>query len=382
MKPTSRMTALGLSALLALLVSVASPAEPSGAGPMVACPTFTPLHGFLPVLFWLGILPKPVMASTIAASDTSTSTVIRPDPRDQITCGKTVVRPVNDVAFSTRTLPSGKSVDLLMDILMPASPGKKPLVVYVTGGGFIQAPKDSALNLRTFVAEAGFVVASLQYRTVANGANYRDGVADVKSAIRYLRANADKFGIDPRKVAVWGESAGGYIVAMVGVTNGMKDFDVGNDLAQSSDVQAVVNKFGASDTSKLAADFDAQASSAINAPNNAIAQYIGMDPGTRLLDTRVAAGVANPLTYVNAGSPPFLLMHGSQDTLVSPSQTLILHNALTAAGAKSVRYVLDGAGHGDLSFMGDEKSGLPWSSNQAMGLIVEFLHRSLVSAQK
>ena len=70
-------------------------------------------------------------------------------------------------------------------------------------------------------------------------------------------------------------------------------------------------------------------------------------------------------------------MHGSQDRLVSPSQTLMLHNALRAAHADSTRYVLDGANHGDLSFLGDEKSGLPWSSNQAMGLIVEFLKKTI-----
>jgi acetyl esterase/lipase len=151
----------------------------------------------MPFLFWAGILPKPVMATTIAASDTSTSVVIRPDPNDQISCGRTAITTVEDVVFSTRTLANGKSLDLSMDIQMPEPRRKRPLVVYVTGGGFIQAPKEAALNLRTYVAEAGFVVASIQYRTVRNGANYRDGVADVKSAIRYLRANADKYGIDP-----------------------------------------------------------------------------------------------------------------------------------------------------------------------------------------
>jgi fermentation-respiration switch protein FrsA (DUF1100 family) len=66
-------------------------------------------------------------------------------------------------------------------------------------------------------------------------------------------------------------------------------------------------------------------------------------------------------------------MHGSKDRLVSPSQTLMLHNALLSAGAHSTRYVLDGADHGDLAFMGDEKSGLPWSEKETMGIIVDFL---------
>jgi len=321
------------------------------------------------------------MASTIAASDTSTSIVIHPDPNDQITCGRTAIRTIADVTFSTRTLPNGKSMDLLMDIQVPDPPRKRPLVVYITGGGFIQAPKEAALDLRTYVAEAGFVVASIQYRTTRSGGNYRDGIADVKSAIRYLRANAEKYGIDSGKIAVWGESAGGYLAAMVGVSNGIKTFEVGNNLGQSSDVQAVVDKFGPSDLSKLAADFDSHAKEADNKDDNPIAQYIGMTSGTHVLDTRIATTVANPLTYINASAPPFLIFHGSQDKLISPSQTLVLHNALIGAGGHSTRYVLDGAGHGDLSFLGDSKSGLPWSTNQTMGIIVDFLNRSIGSAQ-
>lgn len=361
----------------AFLASSALIAARATADSLTPCPTVAPLHGLMPFLFWTGILPKPVMATTVAASDTSTSIVIRPDTNDQITCGKTAITTVEDVVFSTRTLANGKSMDLSMDIQMPEPRRKRPLVVYVTGGGFIQAPKEAALNLRTYVAEAGFVVASVQYRTVRNGANYRDGIADVKSAIRYLRANADKYGIDPGKVAVWGESAGGYLVAMVGVTNGIKDFDIGNNLEQSSDVQAVVDKFGASDTSKIAADFDAHAKEANNANDNSIAQYIGIARGSHVLDFRIAMTSANPLTYVKASNPPFLIFHGSQDRLVSPSQTLMLHAALIAAGAPSTRYVLDQAGHGDLSFLGDSKSGLPWSSKQTMGIIVDFLKRSI-----
>lgn len=371
---TSTSSVAFATALLALSALIAAQAA---ADSLAACPTVAPLHGLMPFLFWTGIFPKPVMATTVAASNTGTSIVIRPDSTDQIACGKTAITTVEDVVFSTRTLANGKSMDLLMDIQMPDPRRKRPLVVYVTGGGFIQAPKEAALNLRTYVAEAGFVVASIQYRTVRNGANYRDGIGDVKSAIRYLRANADKYGIDPGKVAVWGESAGGYLVAMAGVTNGIKDFDIGNNLDQSSDVQAVVDKFGPSDTSKIAADFDAHAKEADNANDNPIAQYIGIARGSHVLDIQIATTSANPLTYAKASNPPFLIFHGSQDRLVSPSQTLMLHDALIAAGAPSTRYVLDQAGHGDLSFLGDTQSGLPWSAKQTMGIIVDFLKRSI-----
>jgi acetyl esterase/lipase len=371
------VSGLILCVLNAALLSAAGSARASSPDAISECPNVRPMHGLLPILFWIGLLPKPTLASTVAASDTSTSVVIRPNPADQITCGRTRLKAVNDVVFARRALPGGKPLDLSMDIQMPDSPKPSPLVIYVTGGGFIQAPKEAALNLRTYVAEDGFVVASVEYRTVRNGANYRDGIADVKSAIRYLRANAAKYGIDPNHIAVWGESAGGYLAAMVGVTNGDKSFDVGNDLMQSSDVDAVVDKFGASDLSKLAFDFDSGARAADNGPNSAIAQYIAMAPGTRLLDAHIASTAANPLSYVSATAPTFLILHGSRDRLVSPSQTLILHNALIAAGGHSVRYVLDGADHGDLAFLGDAESGLPWSAKQTMDIITGFLKASI-----
>jgi acetyl esterase/lipase len=315
----------------------------------------------------LPVVPKITVSSTVSVSDTSTSTVIRPDPKDQITCGRTSLNSINDVIFSEPRLSNGKTADLQMDLQIPMPSRKRPLVVYVTGGGFVIAAKEAALDLRTYVAEAGFVVASVQYRTLSDGANFRDSIEDIKSAIRYLRANADRFDVDPDKVAVWGESAGGYLASMVGLTNGHKSFDVGANLNQSSAVQAVVDKFGPSDATKLAADFDAHSKAWYASPANPVSLYMGADVAT----------VANPLTYVGASKPPFLFFHGTQDRLVSPTQTLILHNALSAAGSRTSRYVLEGAGHGDMSFMGDSESGLPWSTKETMGIIVDFLRASI-----
>src|SRR5258708_11905244 len=130
--------------------------------------------------------PVVIVAKTIASVDSSTSTVISPDIADQITCGKAVTDTIREVVFSEPTLHDGTAKKLAIDIQIPKRLGPKPVVVYIPGGGFVVAPKESAINLRTFVAEAGFVVASIQYRTVSDGANYRDSIADVKSAIRYL----------------------------------------------------------------------------------------------------------------------------------------------------------------------------------------------------
>jgi acetyl esterase/lipase len=337
------------------------------------CPQFTPMHGLMPLLFRIGVLPKPPIAASVAPSDTSTSIIIHPDRHDQIQCGKTPIKSLQDVVYAAPKLPNGKTTPLKMDLLIPEGVRKRTVVVYVPGGGFVVAAKESALNLRTYVAEAGFAVASIQYRTTRDSANYRDGIEDIKAAIRFLRANADKYGIDAGAVAVWGESAGGYLATMVGVTNHDATFDAGANLHQSGEVQGVIDDFGASDISKMAADFDAATQRTIYG-NQGLVQYIGKAPDGNTLDPGIAGTAANPLKYIHADAPPFLIFHGNHDRMVSPSQTLILHEALTAAGVHSTRYVVDGAAHGDLSFIGDAQSGLLWSTNKVMNLIVDFLN--------
>jgi acetyl esterase/lipase len=161
---------------------------------------------------------------------------------------------------------------------------------------------------------------------------------------------------------------------MVGVTNHDSTFDAGANLSQSSDVQGVITDFGASDISRMAADFDAATQHALYT-NEGLYQYIGKASYANTLDSGIASTAANPLKYIRANDPPFLIFHGNQDRMVSPSQTLILHNALVAAGVPSTRYVVDGAGHGDLAFMGDTQSGLLWSTNKVMNLIVAYLNR-------
>ncbi|MBB5062659.1 alpha/beta hydrolase [Granulicella mallensis] len=307
------------------------------------------------------------LSPTVKPSDTSTSIVIHPDPSKQIVCGKVPLTTYDNVVYSTPNAAKGGR-SLRMDILVSKTPGRKPLVVYAAGGGFVMANKESDLMLRTYVAEAGFVVASIEYRTVRDGATYREGVADMKSAIRFLRSTAEQYSIDPDDVGVWGQSAGGYIVAMVGVTNNDKAFDVGDHLDQSSSVKAVVDKFGPSDVSKVDADYNG----AQNAPARRALYVNGFLPDGGLRDP-----VSSPINHIAPSDVAFLIFHGSHDGLVSPSQTLIFHNALLAAGVNSKRYVLEGANHGDLTVLGDKVAGLPWSSMQTMDLIVDFFRTSL-----
>ena len=316
------------------------------------------------------------LAKTIAPADASTSTIIKPDIAAQIGCGKVAVKIVSEVTYAEAGSNGARA--LKMDILIPAGAGKRPLVVYVPGGGFVLNNKEGALNLRTYVAEAGFFVASINYRTALDGATYVDGVADVKQAIRWLRAHADEYGIDPERVAIWGESAGGYLAVMVGLTDGDPKYERGGNLDQSSRVQAIVDKFGPTDLSTIAADFDEETRRDYARPSPTIGYVGGLTPDGKLNDP-----ASDPVNHIKEphikgpNVPPFLILHGTQDRLVSPSQSLRLHNALRAAGSDSTRYLIDGGNHGDLAFLGDTQAGLSWSNTEVMGIIVDFLGAKL-----
>jgi acetyl esterase/lipase len=321
--------------------------------------------------------PSIPLAKTVAPSDTSTSVVID-GGGPQIRFGKVQLTTHNDVLYDT-TMSGDKQIPLTLDVQVPQTAGNKPLVVYISGGGFLRNDKTANLRRRTYVAEQGYVVASIEYRTVLSGATYRDSIADVKSAIRYLRAHAEQYHIEASNAALWGESAGGYLAAMTGVTNGLNRFENGTNPGQSSAVQAVVDEFGPSDISQIASDYDIATQETNYAAANWLAQFV-FGPNTILSvrDNPTSMAAANPVSYVTASSPPFLLLHGIADQLVSPSQTLILHNALRANGVDSTRYVVEGANHGDMTFMGfDPDTVQQWSSQPVMDAITGFLNNQL-----
>ena len=136
--------------------------------------------------------------------------------------------------------------DLKMDLLAPSGSsgqGKRPLFVWICGGGFATMERSAYIPWLTYFAKRGYIAASIEYR-LSNSAHFPAQIEDVKKAIRFLRAHADEYGIDPDRVAVGGESAGGNLASMVGVTNDIAAFDVGEYPEQSSHVSAVVNFYG------------------------------------------------------------------------------------------------------------------------------------------
>ncbi|MGW6930910.1 alpha/beta hydrolase fold domain-containing protein [Lentzea sp. NPDC054927] len=342
---------------LVLVVSACSSTDPapSSAPALAACPSSVVQGG-------QGQRP-PQAAELKVPVDTSTSKVIDPAGAKQIQCGRTKLTATNDVVYTT----AEAAKPLHVDIQVPAGDGAKPLVIYVPGGGFSSADRKQTLNLRTFVAEAGYVVASIEYRVRPDGAVYTDGIADIRTAVRYLRANASTYGIDPDRVALWGESAGGYLASMAGVTDADAD----------SRVQAVIDKFGASDFTKLMADYGPEAEQGFANSPNPIAQYITGSAGKTLAASPEAVVAANPVTHAGPGDPPLLILHGDSDKLISPSQTLLLHNGVTKAGGNSTRYVVRGADHGDLAFAGDPNAASPWATEPVATVMTDFLKAHL-----
>jgi len=278
---------------------------------------------------------------------------------------------VPDVTFAQVPSRGYENVDLKMDIIKPMGKTTQPAVIFVTGGGFINANKANYLQQRVKLAEAGYVVASIEYR-VAPTAIMPQPLEDVKAAVRYLRANAEKFNIDPTNIGLWGSSAGGYLVAMAGATNGNKIYDKGAYLDQSSDVQAVVDFYGLSDLTQIAMDYSSEIKELHKSSGATEALWVngsgvfgGIDGGVLATPERTAA--ANPIRHISAKTAPFLLMHGDQDTSVSPGQTRILHEALIEKGIASERYVIKGAKHG----------GEYWVQEPVVNKVIAFFNQYL-----
>lgn len=259
---------------------------------------------------------------------------------------------VVDVAYA-QVLGPGPVRQLRLSLLVPRTGEAKPLVVYFPGGGFLAADRGRYVELRLALASRGFVVAAAEYRTVP--ATFPALVQDGKAAVRFLRAHAATWGIDPSRVGVLGHSAGGYVAQMLGLTCGDPAFEAGDHLDQSSDVQAVASVYGVSDLATIGEGFARELQGPYDSPAAPTALLLHgpaykNHAGRSVRDDPAAALAASPMGHVGSGKPPFLLLHGSADTLVSPAQSARLYRALADAG-NDVEYVLvPGADHGDINW--------------------------------
>ncbi|MCE7988767.1 MAG: alpha/beta hydrolase [Caldilinea sp. CFX5] len=229
-----------------------------------------------------------------------------------------------------------------LDLYLPDGGDNHPLIIWVHGGAFRLGSKEGNENDPVpvqYVAQ-GYAVASLNYR-LSQHAIFPAQIQDCKAAVRWLRAHAAQFKLDPNRFAAWGPSAGGHLVAMLGTTGQVAEFEVGEHRNVSSRVQCIVDYFGPTDFLQM----DAQR------PPDGMLHDTPDSPESELIggpiqENRAKTARANPITYVTADAPPFLVVHGNQDPLVPYGQSVLLVNALLVAGVDVAFYTVVGGGHG------------------------------------
>lgn len=220
----------------------------------------------------------------------------------------------------------------------------QPLIIWIHGGGWAGGDKttirdtDYSPVLPQGYLQNGYIVASVGYR-LSQHARFPAQIEDCKAAIRWLRAHARRYHIDPERIGVIGRSAGGHLVALLGTTGAIRTFDVGENLQFSSRVQTVVDYFGPTDFSQsIVSDPRAQA-----ATTQAYVDLIG----GLLADNPQAVQRANPITYVAPGAPPFVILHGDADPGVPAQQSQLLFEALRGAKVPVHFITVRGGGHGE-----------------------------------
>jgi acetyl esterase/lipase len=268
-------------------------------------------------------------------------TVALAQPAKKTDAPKRPFQPPENVIFE-KDVQYGQAgeIKLLLDILQPKQPSAKPrpAIVFIHGGGWSGGSKESALGqLAPFAASGDYFCASVEYR-LSGVAIWPAQIHDCKAAIRWLKANAKKYNIDPEKIGIWGGSAGGHLVSLLGVSAGVKALEGDNGSpGQSSRVACVVDYCGPSDFLGIARVKEAT-------PQRAY------DPVSKLLggpieEKKEAAIAASPVTYASKDAAPILIVHGTDDTTVPLDQAEVFYAALKKAGADATFIKVLGGPH-------------------------------------
>jgi acetyl esterase/lipase len=242
---------------------------------------------------------------------------------------------------------------------------RRPLVVFVHGGGWWAGNQRAASAFLDFpavlanLAQRGYVVASIEYR-LSGEAPFPAQLLDLQEAVRFLRANAARFGIDPAKVALWGMSAGAQLAALDAVTCGTASVGASGETSSGASgcVQGFVGWFGPYDLEQHLRDMKSDTS--VRALLNCGAEDC---PASALAD-------ASPIRFVDGKDPPALLIHGADDSQVLPAQSKAFAERLRTAGVQADLLLVPGVGHG---FIGATPAATREASRQALSATFGFL---------
>lgn len=257
-----------------------------------------------------------------------------------------------------------------MDIYLPdQGTGPFPVIVSIHGGGFMSGDKASGeLTPMLTGLNKSYAVVSINYR-LSPEAQFPAQIQDVKAAIRFIRANAKVYNLDPDRIAVWGGSAGGNLASLAGTSGDvpeLEDLSMGNP-EQSSRVQAVVDWFGPINFLTMDLQFTKSGLGPVthNQIDSPESKYLGAAIPT--IPEKVKA--ANPETYISVEDPPFFIQHGTSDSQVPTEQSVNFAKGIeTVIGTEKVSFeTLQGAGYGDQAF----------TTTENVGKVFAFLDKSL-----
>ena len=258
----------------------------------------------------------------------------------------------------------------IVDVYVPATSGPHPLVLYIHGGGWTSGHTRHSGAFADFpavlasLASEGFTVASLEYR-LSGEARFPAQLQDANAAVRFLRAHAEQYRIDPARVGVWGGSAGGHLTALAALT--CRNTALDPAAAHDDCVQAAVTWYGVFDFARMAA--------VARGGDNAMGKLLGCEGPCP--DDRIRA--VSPVTYIGPGAPPFLLIHGEDDKTVPVEQSHIAEAALKKAGAPVASIYIKGVDH---SFIGKTPQATREASLTAINATFDFFHAQLQVPRK
>jgi len=238
-------------------------------------------------------------------------------------------------------------LSLKLDLYVPRGKVHPPLLLWVHGGAWRSGSKKDMPLAR--LVEEGYGVASPDYR-LSIQAKFPAQIHDLKAAIRFLRAHGGEWHLPTSKIVIGGDSAGGHLAALVGVSNGEAELEgaVGNDLGQSSDVQGIISFYGGANLTTILKQSTPHGLS-VRVP--ALDLLLGGQPE----DVPAIARLASPVFHVDKNDPPLLLLHGDQDPQMPVNQALELCGAYQKAKAPVQLEIVHGAAHGGAMFYDEER---------------------------
>lgn len=287
---------------------------------------------------------------------------------DRVTKWPGGVTSLADVTYST--LPGFRP--MVVDIYMPPKKGgPKPLILYIHGGGWVGGHTRHSGALANFpavlakLASEGFVVASLEYR-LSGEAPFPAQLQDARAALRFLKGNAGRYGIDASRTGIWGGSAGGHLTALTAYSCGDASFDPAPAPEGSACAQAVVTWYGVFDFEPILKR--ASNAPALNAPENMLLRCKPAD-----CDPALVARVS-PVSFIDAKDPPTLLIHGDEDKVVPVEQSHSAEARLKAAGVPVESIYIPGVDH---SFIGKTPAETRAATLKATNATFDFFHKTL-----